>query len=149
MTKKLHFYIGKPWKTQQKLSELYSTAVCERGIKLRINEQVFLPFYYSISSHLVIEDNQWRIRTNVELEKILDVNIGSSTKRQCLIYRGRLMQETPRKYTDTENDLGETQSCVERWCREWDKMGIVNCRQIEQERDGWRRATREALILLG
>jgi hypothetical protein len=29
------------------------------------------------------------------------------------------------------------------------KMGIVNWRQIAQERDGWRRATGEALILLG
>jgi hypothetical protein len=27
-------------------------------------------------------------------------------------------------------------------------MGIVNFRQIDQERDGWRRATRGALILL-
>jgi len=74
----------------------------------------FCRFNYSISSHLVIEDNQWRICTNVELEKLLDLNIGSSTKRQHLIYRGRLMQDTPRKYTDTKNDLGETQSCVER-----------------------------------
>ena len=51
---------------------------------------------------------------NVELEKLLDINIGSSTKRQRLIYRGWMMQETPRKYTDTKNDLGETQSCVKR-----------------------------------
>jgi hypothetical protein len=29
------------------------------------------------------------------------------------------------------------------------RMGIVNWRQVAQDRDGWRRATREALILLG
>jgi hypothetical protein len=28
-------------------------------------------------------------------------------------------------------------------------MGIVNWRPVAQERDGWRRAAREALILLG
>ena len=73
----------------------------------------FYHFTYSISSNLVIEENQWRISKNVELEKLFYVNIGSSTKRQRLIYRGWMMQETPRKYTDTKNDLGETQSCVE------------------------------------
>jgi hypothetical protein len=29
------------------------------------------------------------------------------------------------------------------------KMGIVNWRQVSQDRDGWRRATSEALILVG
>jgi hypothetical protein len=29
------------------------------------------------------------------------------------------------------------------------KMGIVNWRQIGQDRDEWRRVTRETLILLG
>jgi hypothetical protein len=29
------------------------------------------------------------------------------------------------------------------------KMGIVNWRQVAQDRDRWRRATREVLILLG
>jgi hypothetical protein len=76
--------------------------------------EYFCHFTYNISSHFVVEDNQWRISMNVDLEKILDVNIGSSTKRQHLIYRGWMMQKTPRKYTDTKNDLGETQSCVER-----------------------------------
>jgi hypothetical protein len=28
-------------------------------------------------------------------------------------------------------------------------VGIVNWRQAAQDRDGWRRSTREALILLG
>jgi len=53
-------------------------------------------------------DVPWRIRTNVELEKLLDVNIGSSIKRQRLIYSGWMMQGTPRKYTEptyTKNDL--------------------------------------------
>jgi len=34
MTKKLHFYIGKPWKTQQRLCVLYSTAAYETGNKV-------------------------------------------------------------------------------------------------------------------
>jgi hypothetical protein len=27
------------------------------------------------------------------------------------------------------------------------EMGIVNCRQIEQDRDGWRRATRDLIFI--
>jgi hypothetical protein len=39
---------------------------------------------------------------------------------------------------------------VERWCRDYiRKLGIVIWRKVVHDRDGWRRATRKALILLG
>jgi hypothetical protein len=62
-------------------------------------------------------------------------------------------QETPRKYTKpthTKNNLAGDprldRKMMQRMTQE--KMGIVNWRQVARDRDGWRRATREVLILL-
>jgi hypothetical protein len=65
-----------------------------------------------------------------------------------------MMQETPRKYTkptytisDPKGDrMPNGKDDVKNDIR---KMGIVNWMQVVQDRDGWRKATREVLILLG
>jgi len=38
---------------------------------------------------------------------------------------------------------------VENYMKRKKKMGTVNWRQVAQDRDGWRRVTRQELILLG
>jgi hypothetical protein len=48
----------------------------------------------------VIQDIRWRIRTNVELEKLYkDFNTGNCIKLQRHGWIGWMMQGTPRKYT--------------------------------------------------
>jgi len=57
-----------------------------------------------------------------------------------------MMQETPREYTKptyTISDLRGDQTLNGKM------MGLVNWRQVVQDRDGWRKATGEVLILLG
>jgi hypothetical protein len=58
-----------------------------------------------------------------------------------IVNRANLHQKQPkgRPKTRWKDD-------VENYIR---KMGIVKCRQVAQDRDGWRRATRKVLILLG
>jgi hypothetical protein len=61
-----------------------------------------------------------------------------NTKR---IYQANLHQKGPkgrpkaRRKDDEENDIR--------------KVGIVNWRRVAQDRDGWWKATREAVMLLG
>jgi hypothetical protein len=58
-----------------------------------------------------------------------------------IVYQANLHQKQPkgrpktRWKDDVENDIR--------------KMGIFKCRQVAQDRDGWRRATRKVLIILG
>jgi hypothetical protein len=58
-----------------------------------------------------------------------------------IIYQASLHQKRPKGRTKTgwKDD-------VENYIR---KMGIVKWRQVARDRDGWRRATRKALMLLG
>jgi ssDNA-binding Zn-finger/Zn-ribbon topoisomerase 1 len=59
-------------------------------------------------------------------------------------------RNTKKIYRHQKRPRGDTKLCGKEMQKmRLRKMGIVNCRQIEQERDGWRRVTREALILLG
>jgi hypothetical protein len=61
------------------------------------------------------------------------------------IYNGWMMQETSRKYIKP--------TCIKNGVREdprlGGKTGIVTWRQVVLDRDGWRGATGEVLILLG
>jgi hypothetical protein len=58
---------------------------------------------------LAKEDNQWRIRTKAERDKLfMDVEIGAFIRTQCRRWLGRMMPETPRKYSKkryTRNNL--------------------------------------------
>jgi hypothetical protein len=107
----------------------------------------------------VIEDEQWRIRTNSELEELYtDINIGIFIKLQRLRWMGHLYRmhdaRNAKKIYQTnlyqKRPKGRPNA---RWKNEVEnnirKMRIENWRQTVQDRDGWSRATREALILLG
>jgi hypothetical protein len=93
----------------------------------------------------VIEDGQWRIRTNVELEKLYrGVNIGIVIKLLRIGWRG---------YIQWMDDTGNTKKICQakvhqkrtkgrstaRWKYIWSirKMVIVNWRQTAQDRDVW------------
>jgi hypothetical protein len=107
----------------------------------------------------VTEDNQWRIRTNSELEELYtDINIGIFIKLQRLRWMGHLhrmddARNAKKIYKTNLHQKGPKGRPKARWKDEVEndirKMRIDNWRQIVQDRDGWRTATRGALILLG
>ena len=106
----------------------------------------------------VIED-KWPVRTAIELENLYEnVIIGTFVKLQRCGWMGYLQRaddagNTKKIYQPTVHQKrpkwrpkARRKDDVENGIR---KMGIVNWRQISQERYRLRRATREALILLG
>lgn len=108
---------------------------------------------------LSTEDNQWRIRSNVELELYKDVSsTGTFIKLQSLRWVGHLQ-----RINDARNAKKIYQAklhkkrCKGRSTAGWEddvendvrKIGIVKCIQVAQDKDGRRRAARDALVLLG
>ena len=107
----------------------------------------------------MIEHNKLPVRMTIELENLYeDVNIGTFIELQRCgwkgylqrvddarnskkIYRASFHQKRPKRRPKTRRE-----DDVEKGIR---KMGIVNWRQVAQDRDRWGRATGEALILLG
>ena len=81
------------------------------------------------------------------------VKIGTFIRMQRLSRMGHLQRIDGARNTKTTYQANLHQEDKARWkddvVSDTRKMGIVNCGQIAQDRDGWRRATGEALVLLG
>jgi hypothetical protein len=63
-----------------------------------------------------------------------------------------MMQETPRKYTKPTYQKRPKRRPNAKWKDDVEndirKMGIVSWRQVTQDKDGWRTANRQEVILL-
>jgi hypothetical protein len=88
-----------------------------------------------------LQTNARKSKNNIHTFNLHHVNPKADTKNTKKIDEANLHHKLPkgrpkdRWKCDVENDIRKT--------------GIVNWREVAQDRDGWRRATGEDLILLG